>query len=154
MSSETQTSNEKKSHGCLIAFIVIIAIIAGLGFGIYKLIEVNASKAMGNTDGNTKLLSRSANNNDIICDSTLDLSSFGAKFIITPQTDIENLSVKVTLTDKNKKALYTTTKSLGNVKEGISVNFSLSIMDIGLSASLKGEYVSISVVGGTVSYFS
>lgn len=158
MSNETQTSNENKSHGCLIAFIIIIVVIAAVGFGIYKLIETNSSNTTGstngNTDGNTKLFSRSANNNDITMETDVDWSSFGTKVKIRPQTDIKDLDVMVILTDKNKETLYTTTKALGNVKEGVEVSFSLSITEIGLSATLKCEYVTVRVVGGTVSYFA
>jgi len=148
----------KKSHGCLIAFLVIIAILGALIFGVVKVVEYkqtqNSYNSEGNKDGNTKLFSRSANNNDIIVDSNLDLSSLGEKITITPQYDISSLTITITYYDKDKTALTSTSKYLGNVTKGNPVNITVSLMDLDIKVAWNTRYSSISVTGGTVSYFA
>ncbi len=141
---------ENKSHGCLIAFVVLLVI----GLVLFGVIKYVINEKAGNSDGNLKLLSRSAYNSDITIDSQLDISSLGQKIVLTPQTDIKDLEVKVVIYDKNNSQLYSTVKQLGNVTEGVQVSFTISITDLGFSASIKGEKMSVSVVGGTVSYFA
>lgn len=142
--------SEKKSHGCLIAFVVLLII----GLMLFGVIKYVFNEKAGNSDGNLKLLSRSAYNSDITIDSQLDISSLGQKIVLTPQTDIKDLEVKVVIYDKNNSQLYSTVKQLGNVTEGVQVSFTISITDLGLSTSIKGDKMSVSVVGGTVSYFA
>lgn len=124
--------------------------------GVIKCADYYNQSADGetNTDGNTKLLSRSARASDITVNTELDMSSFGAKFVITPNNDIKNLSLKVRLLDSDKSVLYTTTKSLGNVTEGVQVSFTISIFELSLSIVWNTSYTSWQVAGGTVSYFS
>lgn len=44
---------------------------------------------------------------------------------IVPQTDNDDLKITVSFLDKNEKVLTSIGKTLGNVKEGIQVNFSI-----------------------------
>ena len=155
------TNEKKHSHGCLIAVIVLL-ILGACFFGIVKFVQYQNSKqpvdsngtTQGNTDGNTKLFRRSANNNDVTINDELDLLSLGGKYIIMPQTDIDGLEITVNFLDKNKKLLDSKVKSLGNVKEGVQVSFSISLFDMGLSVAWNTEYQSVVVTGGTVSYFA
>jgi len=82
------------------------------------------------------------------------MSSFGVKYVIMPNTDITNLSLKIKFLDDDKKVLYTMTKSLDNVKEGVQASLSISLFELSLSVSLNTSYTSWQVSGGTVSYFS
>lgn len=155
------TNEKKKSHGCLI-FIIVAIIVGACVFGIVKFIQYQQSKSvvdgsgttLGNTDGNTQLLSRSARNSDIVVDSDLDLASFGSKYTIMPQTDIDGLQVTIYFLDKNEKQLTSKIETLGNVKKGVQVSFSISLFDLGLSVAWNTEYTSVAVTGGTVSYFA
>lgn len=137
---------------------MVIAIIGGIAFGVVKFIEhkqtENSITSQGNSDGDTKLLSRSARNSDIKVVSDLDLSSLGAKYTITPQTDISNLSITISFLDSNKKVLTSIEKPLDNVKESVQVSFSISLIDLSLSVAWNTQYESWTVTDGTVSYFS
>ena len=157
----SENTTEKKSHGFL-KFIIAVLIIGACVFGIVKFIQYEQSQAVvdgngttqGNTDGNTHLFKRSANNNDIVVDADLDLTSFGVKCVIMPQTDIEGLVVRVNFLDKNKNIIDSVTKNLGNVTKGVQVSFSISLFDLGLSVAWNTNYESVAVIGGTVSYFA
>ena len=149
---------EKKSSGCLIAFIVFVVILASLIFAGVKYVEYkktqNPYTSESNSDGNTRLLSRSANNGDITVDSSFDLSSLGNKIYIIPNVDISSLTVSITVYDKNKNVLTQKQQTLGNVTQGNQVSMTVSITDLGLIDTLNTSYFTISVVGGTVSYFA
>lgn len=155
------TNEKKKSHGFL-AFLIWFIVIGACIFGVIKLVQNQQSKnivdgkgtTQGNTDGATHLFKRSANNNDIIIDSDLDLSSLGAKYIILPQTDIDNLQITINFLDKNKEILTSKVEMIGNVKKGVQVNFSISLFDLGFSVAWNTQYESLAVTGGTVSYFA
>lgn len=157
----SDNDNQKKSHGFLI-FLIVIIIVGACIFGIAKFIQCQQSKnivdgngtTQGNSDGNTHLFKRSANNNDIIIDSDLDLANLGGKYTVMPQTDIENLQITINYLDKNKNILTSKVQNLGDVKQGVQVNFSISLFDLGLSVAWNTQYESIAVTGGTVSYFS
>ena len=157
----SETNETKRSHGCLISLIVII-IVGACIFGIFKFIEYNQSKSdvdgngttQSNPDGNTHLFSRSANNGDVTINSDLDLASFGAKYTVMPNVDIDNLQITVNFLDKNRKILTSKVQSLGNVKKGVQASFSISLMDLGLKVAWNTEYESAAVTGGTVSYFA
>ena len=157
----SEKSGEKKSHGFLI-FLIVILVIGACIFGVVKLIQYQQSKqtvdgngtTQGNSDGNNHLFKRSANNRDISVDSDIDFSSFGIKYTILPQTDIDGLVVTINLLDSNKKIINSVVKSLGNVKQGVQINFSISLFDLGLSVAWNTKYESIAVTGGTVSYFA
>lgn len=150
----------KKSHGFLIFFIVVV-IIGICIFGIVKFVQYQRSErdvgvgtTQGNHDGDKHLLKRSANRDDISVSSDLDLASFGGKYSIIPQTDIDGLEITINYLDSNRNVLQSLVKSLGNVKKGVQVEFSVSLFDLGLSVAWNTEYESIVVTGGTVSYFA
>lgn len=148
-------SNRKKSYGflSLLVFIVIgLSIFSIIKFIEYKQTE-NPTTSQGNKDGNSKPLSRSAKNSDVTIASDLDLSSFGVKYTITPKTNISGLVVTVSLLDSNKKVLTTIPKQLGNATEGVQISFSISLFDLGLSVAWNTKYESLTITGGTVSYF-
>lgn len=120
--------------------------------------EAKSSSGAINTTTTTtitpKLFTRDANSGDIVVDSELDFSSLGAKFVITPQRDIDGLKIEINFLDKNKETLYTKKKTLGNVTKGVQVSFSISLFDLDITTVFKTEYTSISVTAGTVSWFS
>ena len=156
--SDTQ---QKKRHPIL-KFLFIILIVFFCIFAIVKFMDYQNSKqkidgngtTQGNHSGDKQLLRRSANINDITYSLDLDLSSFGEKCTITPNVDIEGLEITLNFLDKNKNFLDSITKPLGNVKEGVQVNFSVSLFDMNMSVAWNTKYASIVVTGGTVSYFS
>ena len=154
------SEGEKKSHGFL-KFLIAVVIIGACIFGVVKLVQYQQTKyqdgqgtTQGNHDGDKHLFKRSANSNDISVNSDLDLTSFGGKYTILPQTDIDGLEVTINYLDSNRKILQSVVKSLGNVKEGVQVSFSISLFDMGLSVAWNTKYESIVVTGGTVSYFA
>ncbi len=157
----SETDEKKKSHGFL-KFLIAILIIGICVFGVVKFIQYLQSQSIvdgngttqSNTDGNTHLFSRSANNNDVKIDSDLDLANFGVKYIVMPQTDIRNLQITINFLDKNKNVLTSKVENIGNVKQGVQVSSSISLFDLGLSVAWNTEYNSIAVTGGTVSYFA
>jgi hypothetical protein len=154
-------TDEKKSHGFL-KFLIVIIIIGICVFGVVKFIQYQQAQSVidgkgttqGNTDGNTHLLSRSANNNDVKIDSDLNLANLGVKYIITPQIDISNLQITINFLDKNRKVLTSKVENLGNVKQGVQISASISLFDLGISIAWNTEYNSFAVTGGTVSYFA
>ncbi len=155
--NEINEPTGKKSHGFL-KFLIVFLIIGAIIFGLVKCAEykstVNSNTSQGNSDGNTHLLSRSARNSDITVESDLDLSSFGAKYTVMPQIDIDNLEITISFLDENKNVLTSFEKSLGDVKESAQVSFSISLFDMSLTVALKTRYESWTVTGGTVSYFA
>ena len=152
---ESETA-DKKSHGFL-KFLIVLFIIGAIIFAFVKCSEykstVNSNTSQGNSDGTTHLLKRSARNSDISVESDLDLSSFGAKYTIMPETDIDDLEITVSFLDENKNVLTSFEKSPGDVKESVQVNFSISLFDMSLTVALKTKYETWTVTGGTVSYF-
>lgn len=155
--SDTNDEQEKKSHGFL-KFLIAVLIIGAVIFGIVKFVEykttVNSVTSEGNSDGSKHLFSRSARNSDVEVDSDLDLSSFGAKYTIMPNTDIDDLQITVSFLDKNKNVLTSIERTLGDVREGVQVSFSVSLFDLSLSVAWNTKYESWTVTGGTVSYFA
>ncbi len=151
----------KKRHPFLI-FLIVFLIIFACVFGIVKFVDYQNSRqqidgsgtTQGNHSGDAQLFRRSANINDITYNLDLDLLSFGEKCTITPHVDIDGLEITLNYLDKNKNLLDSIVKSLGNVKEGVQVSFSVSLIDISLSVALNTQYASLVVTGGTVSYFS
>ncbi len=87
-------------------------------------------------------------------DSNLNLASFGGKYVILPQTDIEDLEITINYLDSDRKILDSVVKHLGDVKQGVQVSFSISLFDLGISVAWNTKYESYAVTGGTVSYFS
>ena len=142
----------------MIAFILIVVILGAIIFGVVKFVEYkmteNPYTAESNKDGNTKLLSRSANNGDITVTSDIDLSNLGNKVTITPQSDISGLTVSIMYYDKDMNVLTSTTRYIGNVTKGVQTSFTISILDLGFKDAWNTKYTSVGVTGGTVSYFS
>lgn len=162
--NETNESGGKKHYGFL-KFLIALLIIGVAVFVLYECIQCVSSgnsdtpqgstnTSQGNSDDGPHLFRRSAENSDVIVDSDLDLSAFGAKYTVTPQTDIDNLEITIRFLDEDRNVLTTFEQTLGNVREGVQVSFSISLFDLGLSVALKTEYESWSVTGGTVSYFA
>ena len=152
-----ENTNEQKPRSTLKIVIAIILVLITI-FVVVKIIEyqhsISSTTNQGNSDGNTKLFSRSANNGDIFVDGEIDWSNLGVKYIITPQVDINNLRVTICLLDDNKTILTTIEKTLGNVEEGVQVSVSISLLELSLSNIWNTKYESISVSGGTGSYFA
>ena len=151
---------QKKSHGFLI-FLVVVVILGACIFGIVKFVQYQQSEydngqgtIQGNHDGDRRLFKRSATSNDISVDSDLDLTSFGGKYTVLPRTDIDGLELTINFLDNNRSVLQSVVKSLGNVKEGVQVSFSISLFDLGVSVAWNTKYESVVVTGGTVSYFA
>lgn len=154
----SDTEEKKSGSGCLKVFIVLLVIAVAI-FAIIKFVEYQATKNSsgggGNSDGNLNLVRRSANNGDIsIDDGTIDIASLGVKYAVTPKVDIDGLVVTVIIMDKNENELTTLVKSLGDVKKGVQVNFTVSLAELSFTTVLKAYYQSLSVTGGTVSYFA
>ena len=151
----------KKGHPFL-KFLIVFLIIFVCIFGIVKFVDYQKSKqqideggtTQGNHSGDKQLFRRSANINDITYNLDLDLSSLGEKCTIMPNVDIDDLEITLNFLDKNKNLLDSIVKNLGNVKEGLQVNFSISLFDMGLSVAWNTKYTSMVVTGGTVSYFA
>lgn len=153
----------KKHSGAIIATIIIVLIVAAvMTWGLIKSFDVSdkttqngsSSGSMNSSSTTVTLFKRDARNSDINLYCDLDMNSFGAKFTITPQVDIEELELEIRFLDKNEQLIKTITKYVGNVKEGVQVSFSISISEIGLINALKIEYGRASVSGGKVSYFA
>ena len=151
---------QKKSHGFLI-FLIVAVILGVCIFGIVKFVQYQQTEyddgrgtIQGNHDGDRQLFKRSASSNDISVDSDLDLTSFGGKYTVLPQTDIDGLELTIHFLDSNRSVLQSVVKSLGNVKKGVQVSFSISLFDLGVSVAWNTKYESIVVTGGTVSYFA
>lgn len=160
---------QKKRHGFLI-FLLVAILIGVVIFVVVKIVQFTGTKqdvgnheltdgsvqttTQGNHDGDTKLFHRSARTSDITMDSNLDLASFGGKYVILPQTDIEDLEITINYLDNDRKILDSIVKRLGDVKQGVQVSFSVSLFDLGLSVAWNTKYETYAVTGGTVSYFS
>ena len=163
--NNNQSGEEKTANGFLrvLSVLIILGVIVFIGVKFVQCQAKTESTQQSElpqtsnqqcSNGNNKLFSRSANNGDIIIDSDLDLSSFGMKCVVSPQRDITNLELTIEFLDSNENVLTTKVKSLGNVKKGAQVSFSISIVELGLSATWKTHYARVAVSGGTVSYFS
>ncbi len=105
-----------------------------------------------NSDGNNKIFSRSATNNDLYLDLSEEFS-FSINYKITPKVDISSLQVSFTYYDKNHSTMVTKVCKIGNVKEGIVYTVSVSLAEFSFIEIFKIQYVSARVTGGTVSYF-
>lgn len=148
--AEKEEQHEKepttKGCGCYIALLaVIFAVIL-----IFVLVKYSGENGKGG--GIKGLISRNANNNDIEIVEALNMSALGVDLVITPNTDIKNLIIKITHYDKTGNILQTQMVTLGNVKEGVQIKKTISITDLSLNDLFRIEKTSIEVVGGTVSY--
>lgn len=155
--------DNNESHGQLTVFgtIFLIIVVSFLVVGGIIIIarctqaDTGTSSAGSSASNGYHIeVGRRANNGDILFDCDLDLSSFGAKYTITPQSDINNLVIELGFFDSNKNELCTQEKTIGNVKKGVQVSFSVSLLDISLSTAWNTRYVSCRVVDGRVPFFS
>ena len=143
-------NNKPKNPWKIIAILLIIAIVI---FSFVKLIEC-ATTNNQNKDGATHLTSRSARNNDISISTDTDWSSLGTRIIITPNIDIDDLKITVNIQNSSKTTIYTTQKFIGDVKKNVQTSCSVTLSELGWNNSLNAKYVSVTVSGGTVSYFN
>lgn len=153
MAEQKQEQEEQKSGGgCCLIFAIVGAIIAALLLVLFTVIIPKIRDNGGNTDGATKLLSRSANYNDIDVDFNDDLS-LHIEIVITPKTDINNLQLTFKFTDKDENEVTTRTRVLGNVTKGTKYSVVYQLSEFSLSQIFKISKVYTTVSGGTVSYF-
>ena len=149
---------KKNSRGCLITFIIIVVILAAI---LIPIIVSNVSSGTGNSNysgisGNSSnhtpsITHRDARNSDITVQSSGDLT-INPKFTFIPSSDISGLRLCITLADKNKNTLSSETKYIGDVQKGQQYTISASVADLSFFDYLKISYLSVEVVGGTVSY--
>lgn len=140
---------EHKKHYFLV-FVITIIVVLLVGFFVRGCVMSQTNK--DNSDGNTNIIRRSANINDIEITSEIDFFSFGGRYTVTPKYDIDDLEVTVKFYDKNNSCIKTIAKTLGNVKKDVKANFSISaaeVLDILFSMNVE----SYTVTGGTVSIF-
>lgn len=137
----------KKSYGWLFAIIVLIVIIIAGSFIIKAII----GRTTGNTDGELKLLSRSATNNDITITKNNDFS-LSIRCYITPNEDINDLELTFRFLDSNSKVKTTKTKSVGNVTENTKYTITFSLTEFSFTEIFTINSYSVNVTGGTVSY--
>lgn len=137
----------QKTNNKILKFIIIIAIIGLIIFGITT--TINHFSNPTNNDGNN-LTNRSANNSDI----QLKNGDF-LNFKITPKNDITNLEITFQFLDNSKNLITTKTKNIGNVKKDIEYSISFNLSDFSFTETLKltSYYTKYTVTGGTVSYF-
>lgn len=155
--NEEQDEKEPTTKGCG-CYIALLAVFFAVIF-IFVLVKYSGEKnghASSNSNGGAgviqELISRDANNNDIEIMDALNMSALGVDLVITPNTDIKDLKIKITHYDKTGKILQTQTVTLGNVKEGVQIKKTISIVDLGLIDLFRIKTTLVEVVGGTVSY--
>lgn len=148
-----ENPNEKKSGGVLKVFIAIVLIALSI-FALVKLIDCatqNNGQSPTNTDGATQLLSRSARRSDIRVENETTISLTKMRFNVIPNTDIQNLQVTITLMDESQNVLTSQVAIIGNVSEGTTYSFEISVNFLEI---LGTNYWQYDVSGGTVSYFA
>lgn len=131
----------------LLSFIIIGALI----FGVVTAVKCATNPE--NTDGTGKLTSRSARYSDVKITQS-DEFTLTTKFILVPQTNIDNLEVTIHFSDSSQRIIKSKTKTIGNVVRNGQYTFSFSLNDFSLQETLNIEYWRYEVTGGTVSYFS
>lgn len=155
--------DNNESHGQLTVFgtIFLIIVVSFLVVGGIIIIarctqaDTGTSSAGSSASNGYHIeVGRRANNNDILFDSAFDFSSLGVKYTITPQSDINMLVIELRYFDDDNNELSMQEKNLGNVKKGVQVSFSVSLLDISLSTAWNTRYVSCRVVDGRVPFFS
>lgn len=156
-------NDNKESRGQLKGFVIfflVATLLIGAFICVVFLSDASSSSTESPSTGSSSSngyhfeVGRKAHNSDILFDCDLDLSSFGAKYTITPQSDINNLVIELGFFDSNKNELCTQEKTIGNVKKGVQVSFSISLLDMSLSTAWNTKYISCSVVSGRVPIFS
>lgn len=122
-------TNEKESHGCLVACIVVIVIAIIVGVAIYFIFK-KVSNNNGYNSDRTRFYERTATLNDItITDESLDFSSFGERMTFTPKCDINNLKITFEFM-KGNTSLQKIIKTVGNVKKNNQYSITISLTDL------------------------
>ncbi|MDE6441886.1 MAG: hypothetical protein K2L12_03920 [Clostridia bacterium] len=139
----------QNKHGFL-KFLIVILIIGIFIFSIVKFVDCLNNPH--NSDGGTKLLSRSASNSDIKLEQSVEATIMNLKdsYIVIPNCDIQNLQITFTYYNSSGNALSSVTKDIGSVVENSSYTITI---DHTISEIISIEKYSYSVTGGTVSYF-
>ena len=151
--------DKDSKKGCLTVFIIFMIMIIGLLFFTETVSLKNCNGNSTNTNKNNsnydtpQLFTRDARNSDITISSETNISALAVDIIILPNIDIEDLEIKIVHYDKNGNVLLTQYKQIGNVKEGIQVKTQVELLDFSFTDMFKVDKTSISVIGGTVSYF-
>ena len=152
-------SNKPSLPGCIIWIIVTSIIISIITVVIAGITNDNKRNEQTNNSTNDyennepQLFTRNANNNDIQIKYETNYSALAVDIIILPNTNIENLEIKIVHCDKNNNVLLTQYKTIGNVTKGIQVKTQMKLLDFSLSDMFKVNSTSITVSNGTVSYF-
>lgn len=141
---------QTKNHSFL-KILLILAVIAVIFFGAFKVVD--CANNPENTDGAGKLTSRSARYSDVSITQS-DEFTLTTKFILVPQTDIDNLEVTIHFSDSSQRIIKSKTKTIGNVVRNGQYTFSFNYNEFSLQETLNIEYWRYEVTGGTVSYFS
>ena len=158
-SIKKEKSNKTKAEKTLIIMTIIVAVIVTISLigQNCKNSNNNNNKTSDNNDdydyNEPQLFTRNARNADIQIEYENDFTELAIDIIIMPNVDIDNLEIKVQHYDKNGNILLTQYKTIGNVKEGIQAKTQMKLLDLSLSDMFKVEKTSITVTGGTVSYF-
>lgn len=118
--------------------VIVIATLAALVFGIYKL-SVN-SDSKGNIVN--KLVERDITKNDYVVSTSQGLTSYA--IIITPNRNIKYCDVQCTLYDRNDKRIYSDTISKTDLIKNKTYSYNF---DFGFTNSLSGSYIKYNITG-------
>lgn len=97
-------NDNKESRGQLKGFVIfflVATLLIGAFICVVFLSDASSSSTESPSTGSSSSngyhfeVGRKAHNSDILFDCDLDLSSFGAKYTITPQSDINNLVIEL-----------------------------------------------------------
>lgn len=149
-----KVKTKKEEKGCLwwlcliivvpcIITLVIIPIIWGITHN-----EKNDDKPSINTP---QITSRDANSNDIEIDTEMNWLSGKMDLLITPNTNINNLIVKIEYYDENDKLLFYVKESVGNVKKGTQITKKIGLSEYEEYLS-EIDWVGVRVINGNVPY--
>lgn len=81
-----------------------------------------------------------------------DFFNMGYKFNIVPQVDIDGLKLRIIFLYKNSKLVERFDKYVGNLKEGLQVNFMVSFSS--MDNFMKVHSCQVNILEGEVSYFA
>ncbi len=141
---------ENNNKSCLYVIITFICIV------IVAFIFINFlfnSANPNNPDGSKTLLERSATNNDIRVETNNDFS-FSIRSTVTPNVDIHNLDLTFSFLDANNTVLDTKVRNIGNVSADVDYTVEFSLTEFSLTELFYIRKYSVTVTGGTVSYFA
>ncbi|MBO4284242.1 MAG: hypothetical protein J5958_06440 [Clostridia bacterium] len=159
MTNNQPNNNEEQkssSRGCF-SFILAIAIIAGIVFGMLKMVDLysntDSKGDVVNKDGNPLLLERSARLTDISVNQNTEATLWNLQdtYTVIPNTDIKNLQITFEFFDDDGNKVKQITKDVGSVVKGSQYDILISHSLSDLSTISQYSY---KVTGGTVSYSS